>query len=105
MTEVGEQAAERSAATPTRLGRKGRRKGSAGFGAVSLRRLSDPGAPGRIAPFAGAAIIALVLQVVLPTPSDRTMLAGAAVPTTIELAVACSSPGRGCPPGARPSSL
>jgi len=57
-----------------------------------LRPLSDPGAPGRIAPFAGAAIIALVLVLLPPSSSDRTMLAGAAVLTTIVIAAALLVP-------------
>jgi diguanylate cyclase (GGDEF)-like protein len=57
-----------------------------------MHPLSDPGAPGRVAPFAGAATIALVLGLLPATSSDGDMLAAAAVLTTIVIAAALLVP-------------
>jgi diguanylate cyclase (GGDEF)-like protein len=48
-----------------------------------MRPLSDPGAWGRVAPFAGAAIIVVALLLLPPTSSNPSMLAAAAVLTGI----------------------
>ena len=65
---------------------------STGLGSVSIRPLSDPGAPARVAPFASASIIALVLVLLPPSSSDRFLLAEAAVLTTIVIAAALLVP-------------
>jgi diguanylate cyclase (GGDEF)-like protein len=57
-----------------------------------MRPLSDPGAAGRAAPFAGAAIIALVLVLLPPTSPQRSGLSAAAVLTTILIAAALLVP-------------
>ncbi len=62
------------------------------------RPLSDPGAISRVAPFAGAAIIALVLVLLPPTSSDLSMLAVAAGLTTIVVAAALLIPWIRLPP-------
>jgi diguanylate cyclase (GGDEF)-like protein len=54
--------------------------------------LSDRGAPGRLAPFAGSVVIALVLGLLPATSSDRSMLAAAAVLTTTVIAAALLVP-------------
>jgi diguanylate cyclase (GGDEF)-like protein len=54
--------------------------------------LSDPGAPGRVAPFAGAAVIAVVLGLLPPTSSDGSLLAAAGVLTSIVIAAALLVP-------------
>jgi len=58
-----------------------------------LRPLSDPGVLGRVAPFAGVAIIAVVLAIVMPPSSpDRRLLAAAAVLTALVIVVALCIP-------------
>ena len=92
VTVHDDAAAERATAAPTRLGHRGRRETSTGPDAEAMRPLSDPGAAGRVAPFAGAAIIALVLVLLPATSSDRSMLTAAAVLTTIVIAAALLVP-------------
>ena len=79
------------------LGHRRPRKAAAGLGAVAVRPLSEPGARGRVAPFAGAAIIALVLMLLPPSSPDQSMLA-AAVLTTIMIAAALLVPWVRLPP-------
>ena len=81
----------KSTVTRTRLGHREPGEISPGLDAVS-HPLSDPGAAGRVAPFAGAAIMALVLVLLPPTSSDRSMLTAAAVLTTIVIAAALLVP-------------
>jgi len=57
-----------------------------------MRPLSDPGAVGRVAPFAGVAIIAVVLVLLPPTSSDRSLLTAAGVLTSILIAAALLIP-------------
>lgn|GEM_PF-564848 len=81
----------RSTATRTRLGHRGPGEIFTGPDAVS-RPLSDPGAAGRVAPFAAAAIIALVLALLPSMSSDLSMLTAAALLTTIVIAAALLVP-------------
>ncbi len=84
---------ERSAATPTGLGHRGRRETSTGSGATSMRPLSDPGALGRLAPFAGVAISAVVLVLLPPTSlSNWPMLVAGGVLTAILITAALRVP-------------
>jgi len=58
-----------------------------------MRPLSDPGALGRVAPFAGVAIIAVVLALLPPTSSSNwPMLAAGGVLTAILLTAALRVP-------------
>jgi len=57
-----------------------------------MRPLSDPGAPGRVAPFAGVALIAVVLVLLPPTSSNRPMIAAAAVLTAVVISAALLVP-------------
>jgi len=63
-----------------------------------MRPLSDPGAAGRVAPFAGAAIIAVVLVLLPPTSSNWPMIAAAAVLTAVVIAAALLVPWARLPP-------
>src|SRR5450830_739550 len=98
VTVQDDPAVERSAAAPTELGHRGRRETSTGSGATSMRPLSDPGAAGRVAPFAGAAIIAVVLVLLPPTSSNWPMIAAAAVLTAVVIAAALLVPWARLPP-------
>jgi diguanylate cyclase (GGDEF)-like protein len=71
--------AARSAAVPSRHVDRNRRKTFIGPGAVKIRPFSDPGVVSRLAPFAGAGIIATVLALLPPTSSNPSDLAAAAV--------------------------
>src|SRR5450759_97278 len=87
VTVQDDPAVERSTAAPTELGHRGRRETSTGPGATSMRPLSDPGALGRVAPFAGVAISAGGLARLPPTSSSNwPMLAAAAVLTAVLIA-------------------
>jgi len=68
-----------------------------GLGAAARRPLSEPGAAGRVAPFAGAAIISLVLLLWPPSSTDRFSLA-AAVLMAIVIAAALLVPWIRLPP-------
>jgi len=57
-----------------------------------MRPLSDPRALGRIAPFAGAAIIAVLAAMLSPTASDPFVISMAAVLTTVIIASAVLVP-------------
>lgn len=58
----------------------------AGLGAVTMRPLSDPGAVGRVAPFACVGIITVVLLLLPSSSSDRTLLGVGAVLVSILIA-------------------
>ena len=92
MTVQDDPAAEGSTAAPTKLWYRRRRETFTGLGKVTIRPLSDPGVPGRVAPFAGAAIVAVMLVLLPPTSSDRSMLTAAAVLAAIVIAAALLVP-------------
>lgn len=92
MTARDDPAAKGSTAARTGRGRRGQHDTFTGLEPVSLRPMSDPGTPGRVAPFAGAAIIALVVVMLPPNSSDQSMLAAAAVLTTVVIAGALLIP-------------
>lgn len=97
-----DQAAATSTAALARHGDWGRWKAFTGLGEVTIRPLSDPGAAGRVASFAGAAIIAVVFVLVPPTLSDGSMLTAAAALTPVVIAAALLVPWVRLPLGARP---
>jgi diguanylate cyclase (GGDEF)-like protein len=68
------------------------------LGEVTIGPLSDPGAAGRVAPFAGAAIIAVVLVLLPPTSSDGSILTAAAALTAVVIAAALLVPWVRLPP-------
>ena len=93
MTVQDDPAVQGSAAAPTELGHRGRRETSTAPGAVAMRPLSDPGVLGRVAPFAGVAISAVVFALLPPTSSSNgPMLAAAAVLTAVLLTAALGVP-------------
>jgi diguanylate cyclase (GGDEF)-like protein len=92
VTLLDDPATKGSTATPTRAGYRRRRAVFAGLGQETTRPLSDPGAAGRVAPFAGAAIVAVVLVLLPPTASDRSMLMAAAVLAAMVIAAALLVP-------------
>jgi diguanylate cyclase (GGDEF)-like protein len=91
-------AVERLAAAPTELGYRVRHATSSGLGATAMRPLSDPGAPGRVAPFAAVAIVVLMLVLLPPTSPSWPLLAAAAVVTTAVIAAALFVPWIRLPP-------
>ena len=58
---------------------------------MSMRPLSDPGARDRIAPFAGVAIIAVVLGLLPPTSSNIALRVTVAVVTVVVIALVAVS--------------
>ena len=98
MTVHEDQAAATSRAALARHGDWGRWKAFTGLGEVTIRPLSDPGAAGRVAPFAGAAIIAVVLVLLPSTSSDGSMLTAAAALTAVVIAAALLVPWARLPP-------
>lgn len=98
VTVQDDPAVERSTTSPSELGHRGRGETSTWPGATSMRPLSDHGVPGRVAPFAGVAIIATVLVLLPPTSSNRPMLAAAAVLTAGVISAALLVPWVRVPP-------
>jgi diguanylate cyclase (GGDEF)-like protein len=93
VTVQDDPAVEGSAAAPTELGHRGRRETSTAPGAVAMRPLSDPGVLGRVAPFAGVAISAVVFALLPPTSSSNgPLLAAAAVLTAVLITAALGVP-------------
>jgi len=93
VTVQDDPAVEGSAAATTELGHRGRRETSTAPGAVAMRPLSDPGVLGRVAPFAGVAISAVVFALLPPTSSSNgPMLAAAAVLTAVLITAALGVP-------------
>lgn len=86
-----EPAADAPTAERTSLGHRKSGKISA-WPDSAPRPLSDPGAVSRVAPFAGAALIALVLVLLPPNSSDLSMLTVAAGLSTIVVAAALLIP-------------
>jgi diguanylate cyclase (GGDEF)-like protein len=92
VTVQDDPAAARSTAAPSRHRDPRRRKAFLGPGAVTIRPLSDPGVLSRLAPFAGAGIIAVVLASLPPTSPNATDLAAAAVLLTVLVSAALLIP-------------
>lgn len=66
---------------------------------TQLRPLSDPGAPARVAPFAGAAIVAVLVLLIAHTSRNPHILATAAVLTAVVIVAALCVPWARLPAG------
>jgi len=91
MNVQDDQGAATLSAAPTERDR-GRRSGFDGSGAVTMRPLSDPGAVGRVAPFAWVGIIAVVLLLLPSKTANGSELAVGAALMMLLLAVALLMP-------------
>jgi diguanylate cyclase (GGDEF)-like protein len=84
--------APRSTPVTSRHGDRWRPKTFLGPGAVTARPLSDPGVLGRLAPFVGVGVIAVVLELLPPTSPRPSDLAAAAVLLAVLLTAALLIP-------------
>lgn len=92
MTVQDDPAAVRSTAAPARTRDQRRPKTFIDPGTVTIRPFSDPGVLSRLAPFAGAAVIAVVLALLPPTSPHPSDLAAAAVLLTVLVSAALLVP-------------